>query len=450
MTQSAINSNNLKASSSVDPSSAGGSAISAASPLSLSPPPQPCFSFPLPDLPVDGPILFESIIFAYSIVALLLQYLHLYRTVWWLPHSYTNLAVNFYLIDPQLIYFSALLLGRRLVWNVERKVIVGLSPLHWIASVVLVARSLTTLFILTGLLYLAYGIMQQHPVVNMLYLAYPISVYFLLFGLVGEPFLELCPAATCNCKIKIYRDKSGVYRTTSPVSAAAAHLGGPAAPTADAIRNEVAVLKSNFNMRLKQVLFNSIVSAYYATFVPCCFAQGALHYELGWVGRHVALVWVGCFTLYATQCFPSAYTHMLHRTAMHLGQWTKIEGRVSPNFYCQWAPSTSWSANAIVRHGKDLFKAEGLSNAAEPGNLGQIRFYWLFKDPSLGVGVLLVCQSGLVVAQHISLTWSTYWYQLISEAILLFANYYVLFKLIRDYLVLWKIYLVESTLQAKD
>lgn len=54
------------------------------------------------------------------------------------------------------------------------------------------------------------------------------------------------------------------------------------------------------------------------------------------------------------------------------------------------------------------------------------------------LGVLLMVQSGLVLAQHLSLAWSTLWYQLISEAILLFANYYALFKLARDYLIFYK------------
>ena len=48
-------------------------------------------------------------------------------------------------------------------------------------------------------------------------------------------------------------------------------------------------------------------------------------------------------------------------------------------------------------------------------------------------------QSGLVLAQHLSLAWSTCWYQLISEAILLFANYYALFKLVRDYIIFWRL-----------
>ena len=55
------------------------------------------------------------------------------------------------------------------------------------------------------------------------------------------------------------------------------------------------------------------------------------------------------------------------------------------------------------------------------------------------LGVLLMIQSGLVLAQHLSLAWSSQWYQLISEAILLFSNYYALFKIVRDYIVFWRI-----------
>merc|ERR1719369_1575 len=65
----------------------------------------------------DGPIVFEAFIFIYCMMALLLQYLHLYKSVWWLPHSYNSNAVNFYLIDPILIVFSICILSRRVVWT---------------------------------------------------------------------------------------------------------------------------------------------------------------------------------------------------------------------------------------------------------------------------------------------------------------------------------------------
>lgn len=39
------------------------------------------------------------------------------------------------------------------------------------------------------------------------------------------------------------------------------------------IRAEVDNLKSNFNGRMKQILFSSVLNAYYAGLIPCCFAQ---------------------------------------------------------------------------------------------------------------------------------------------------------------------------------
>jgi hypothetical protein len=43
--------------------------------------------------------------------------------------------------------------------------------------------------------------------------------------------------------------------------------------TPDIVRDEVEMLKTDFNERMKQVLFNSMLSAYYMAFVPLCFAQ---------------------------------------------------------------------------------------------------------------------------------------------------------------------------------
>jgi len=41
----------------------------------------------LPDIPLDNNVLFELIVFVYSALVLGLQYVNLYKTVWWLPHS---------------------------------------------------------------------------------------------------------------------------------------------------------------------------------------------------------------------------------------------------------------------------------------------------------------------------------------------------------------------------
>jgi len=423
---------------------------------------------PIPMIVHDGPILFEAFIFFYCILALLLQYLHLYKSVWWLPHSYNSYTMNFYLIDQQLIAFCALVLVRRLIWSLVKRFILAISPTSWAKSFVIVARSLNTFAILIGLLYLSYHIVQNHPLVNMLYLTYPVTLYFLLFGLSGEQFLELTPASP-NGKIKIVSDKSGFYHTTGPSSAPFLQLinptssgsGSPApgSPSSGAnannssttittssiqpelIRQEVAVLKADFNARLKQILFNTIVSAYYGAVIPCLFAQSTLYYDLAWVGRHALLVGVGAFVIYVVYCFPSSYVLMMNRTATLLGQWIKVEGRpVVNNLYAPWHSSMMCPANTTVKHQNKLFRAEGATNCAEPGNSSHSRFYTLFKEPSLILGVLLIVQSGLVMAQHISLTWSSHWYQLLSEALMLFSNYYALFKVLRDYIVFWRFY----------
>merc|ERR1711976_294969 len=96
---------------------------------------------PIPMISHDGPIVFEAFIFIYCMMALLLQYLHLYKSVWWLPHSYNSYAMNFYLIDTQLMSFCLLVLVRRLVWTLEKKLIVYISPVNWERSFVIVARS---------------------------------------------------------------------------------------------------------------------------------------------------------------------------------------------------------------------------------------------------------------------------------------------------------------------
>lgn len=42
----------------------------------------------IPDLPVDGSLLFEFLFFIYLLVALLIQYINIYKTVWWYPYNH--------------------------------------------------------------------------------------------------------------------------------------------------------------------------------------------------------------------------------------------------------------------------------------------------------------------------------------------------------------------------
>ena len=55
----------------------------------------------LPDIGADSNVFFEALVFMYSAMALGLQYVNLYKTVWWLPHS----SANYALVFSQLFYF---------------------------------------------------------------------------------------------------------------------------------------------------------------------------------------------------------------------------------------------------------------------------------------------------------------------------------------------------------
>lgn len=103
-----------------------------------------------PDVPYSSELVNELMIFLYTMFATAMQFLHLYRTVFWLPESNTNgqtmvnieivpansqlepmhaylnynffffsiisILQNFYLIDEHLTMFIVILLGRRFMY----------------------------------------------------------------------------------------------------------------------------------------------------------------------------------------------------------------------------------------------------------------------------------------------------------------------------------------------
>ncbi len=47
----------------------------------------------------------------------------------------------------------------------------------------------------------------------------------------------------------------------------------------------------------------------------------------------------------------------------------------APVCVCRWSELTTWQHGVLVKHVKGLFKADGINNAAEPGNSMHSRFY---------------------------------------------------------------------------
>lgn len=82
-------------------------------------------------------------------------------------------------------------------------------------------------------------------------------------------FLELKSVAPE--RINTSKTKNTSSAKNSPPS-----IGHVCSMSAETIREEVEFLKNDFNARLKQVLFNSLLVVYHATFLPCYFAQVSL------------------------------------------------------------------------------------------------------------------------------------------------------------------------------
>ena len=47
----------------------------------------------IPDIPRDTNVSFEVMMYVFGFIVMCLQYINLYKTVWWLPHSHANYAL---------------------------------------------------------------------------------------------------------------------------------------------------------------------------------------------------------------------------------------------------------------------------------------------------------------------------------------------------------------------
>ncbi|CAG9858110.1 unnamed protein product [Phyllotreta striolata] len=382
--------------------------------------------FPFPNTPVDNDLFFEGYMCFFAIATTALQFLHLYRSVWWLPNSYTRLAMNFYLIDPYLVVFIIVTLSRRFVYMMGCVVlnqIVDDRSQYYVHSYFRLVLFGVTSLILAGCMY---NVIQNYHLEKMLYLCYPFFIYLLFFGFNIHPFFELI------------KWKSSV----PPLHACS--LSAPA------VRKEVECLINNFNCRMKEILFTSICNAYYAGFIPCCFAQASVHYDILWASQHVLFIFITGFISLSIHVLSLRYCDILHRSALHLGTWERLEtGRTMLLVNNTWKEDTLWPYGALVRYGKDIWRAQGDCNSSEPGNVGLRRFYSVFKNPTYTLGLKLFLLILMVVCQLVLLIRSTLWYKIISLTFILFFNYYILYKLFRDYLVSHKIYREERDLHKK-
>ncbi|KAJ0183479.1 hypothetical protein K1T71_001455 [Dendrolimus kikuchii] len=387
--------------------------------------PVPPKHIPFPYIPQDGPLLFEAMTFVFTLVATGLQFLNLYRTVWWLPYSYANQAMNFYLIDPHLVAFIVTIIFRRLLLSLSLSILRSFLAPKLMPHATIAARMFILGVILGALAWCAYFIVLKYPLVKIFYLCYPAVIYFLLFGFQASPFLEL-------------------NNSDTPPLHCCTH-------DPEQVRAEVDTLRQDFNLRVKKILFNSVVGAYYSSFIPCCFAQSYLYYEVYAASQQVAFVWGGLFGRYASQLLCGALCDVPHRAALHLGRWSQDNSCTDGSCEVQpWSGGRLWARGARVLHLGVPYVAAAPVVAAQPGCSKHHRFHSVFINPSSLLCLLLSLQLSLIMLQLCLLFSSIPWHNFLSIVILLFINYYTLFKMLRDYLVAWKVYKAENMIQDKN
>ncbi|XP_078043036.1 transmembrane protein 39A isoform X2 [Augochlora pura] len=392
---------------------------------------------PIPVIPVDGHLMFEALSLVVSLVAASLQMLNLYRTVWWLPHSYNSYSMNFYLIDPYLIIFIVTMMARQFIYSLLHRLIDMSVPVRLLHTAQKVMRIILLLIVMSILCWCLYHMAERHNSMKIFYLCYPLSVYFVMFGMSAAPFFDISTAP-----IYSKDDKKTKYPLDKPLHNCSLN--------ASAIRTEVATLRSDFNRRLKRALFTSSSSAYICGIAPIIFVPQYLHFNVSWVVQHVIMFWIGKISAHFSQAYPVRYCDVLHRAALHLGRWVKIENRNNHTYAQVWNDSVLWPHGSVVRHNKETYRSEGVCTVAEPGNSNHYRFYALFNNPTMLLFSLLGLQLLLVGTQLFILLRTTDWYQVLSITLLILINYYPLFKITRDYLICWKVYHAEQIIQEKS
>lgn len=392
----------------------------------------------LPKLPTESELTFEAQTMLLFLVSMLCQYLNLYRTVWWLSQSNTNTVVNFHLIDLNVIHFNVLFMGRSFCQHILLAVCSMLCPFTIVKNT---CNSIVTIFFSLLLIKCVYYIYLNHGVTGIMCVSYPLVIYVLMYF----PNLLSRYESYKAVDLEMIRDIfASLIRPTEFSDQQPTHA---CSSSTTHIREEVERLKTAFNERLKFILFRSLLIAYFSSFVPLCLVQPSLFYDVTWTAQHVGITWLSAFLLLTSHLYSPHFYDVLHKSALHLGKWQRLETRNTLVPCTQWTDKLLYAQGVVVRYSREYFKAEGVANCAEPGNQSHLRFYVVFSNPVGGFGTLLGLLVLLVMAQLVLLIRSHEWYKLISMSSLIVVNCVTVFRLVRSYYVLREVYKVEAQLQ---
>ncbi|CAI5439714.1 unnamed protein product [Caenorhabditis angaria] len=419
----------------------------------------------------QGELFFECTLFLYSVLALFLQYLNIYKTLWWLPKSYWHYSLKFHLINPYFLSSVGLLLGWRVTmcfWKTITDLIATISvnqsqfvqSCFMIIEYAAIKTPLMTL-IVTSFLFSFTRVCHDYPSDSVLYFFFPVMIYILIFfseiiswfgrlkrllgqwsrseidaGTLFERLLD-SPAAQIDLESVLH------MCSTNPIQ----------------IREEIDVLIDDFFLRIKKSLFAGISTAFLSILLPCVFvpfqtSQGIpqkilinefWEYQLGLV------VGLTAFSLYMTYLLPLNYLDLLHRAAVHLGTWENIQGPKIGHTGSMSSLPSPWVEFNLYADGETVQMPDGKcykakssqiirTTAAIPENSNHNLFFKCLKKPSNLINAMCTFEFLLIFIQFWMLVLTNDWQHIVTFVLLMFANYLLLAKLFKDKIIIGRIY----------
>ena len=388
-----------------------------------------------PVLPTMSRLTFETLLMFYLLTATFVQYVYIFKTVWWYPSTLppSSSTINFHLIDKNLMTFLVFLFSQRFLWTLLWK---GLrpSPENFLYTTFWVVLCLIVFGLwLMKLFSYALMLVERIKIYKILFLIYPIFLWIPFNLFVEEGYLKSF--------FSLFRKKSAKQRcqVSSPklMSLSSTNRDIKKELEPEQIRDEVKQLCKDFNSRFAEIMFYSITYSYYGGLVPMLFTKPHHSYNLLWSLQHTGLILVNSFIMLASYLLPSQYLQTLSKSAMLLGGYERVDDLPETKITVQdWSSATVFQCGAYVKHRNKIYKACGKRNTAVPDDRTHSKFFTLFYRPlrmiNWQLGALLI----VIVYQINMVIFSSHWDHVIAPAILQFFSYYILRTILRDRIVL--------------
>ncbi|TGZ72473.1 hypothetical protein CRM22_002063 [Opisthorchis felineus] len=219
--------------------------------------------------------------------------------------------------------------------------------------------------------------------------------------------------------------------------------------SAEPIREEVQTYRADFNARLLTVVIGTFYTTYYTCILPLLFVQPSnLFYDCAWAVQHCIITAVAAFLLHWYYYIPCDYLDVLHRSALHLGSWNALSNRSGQVQLNAWSPLQVYRDGVTIRHVRGQFCSYGINTAAEPGNASHARFHSLFYYPQRISSLLFYLALAVPLYQLTSLKWVHEWYKLVGLAVTGLFNLCNLYFQTRSFSVVRRIYAPECAVET--